>query len=128
VWVLSVVPVLLLGLVMLVIYGPWAIATTWDSFLIHYGELSSAFEDGRIIDGILGLVDVGTLVVPVLGGVLILALVARRWSAAAWRWSKGRPLLRVGLVLALASATSLLLFIWAKVGSAGGLPSLYDWL
>jgi putative peptide zinc metalloprotease protein len=119
VWVLSVIPMLLIGLVMLIIYGPWALATAWDSFLVNYGAVSSAVQDGRIIDGILGLINIGTLVVPVVGGILIFAVVVKRWSVAAWRWSEGRTLLRTGLVLGLAAATSLLLFVYSHANSPG---------
>ena len=124
VWVLSVVPILLLGFAALIIYGPWVIATTWDSFLVHQRELSSAFEDGRIIDATLGLINIGTIVIPVVGGVLLSTLVVRRWSIVAWRWSKGRPLLRTGLVLTLAAAASLLLFLWERMDPMRNLPSL----
>lgn len=115
-WVLAVVPVLLIGLVMLVIYGPWVIATAWDSFFVQYNEISSALKDGRTVDIILGLLDIGALVVPVVGGILLFAWVSKRWSAMLWRLSKGRLLFRTGVVmLALAAATALFLtLLWLR--------------
>ena len=111
-WVLAVVPVLLTGLVMLIIYGPWVIATAWDSFFVQYREVSSAFEDGRIIDVILSLLDIGALIIPVAGGILIFAWASKRWTVVLWHLSKGRPLLRTGIVLlALVAAAGFLLFV-----------------
>jgi putative peptide zinc metalloprotease protein len=126
VWVLSVVPILLFGLAMLVIYGPWAIATAWDSFLVHQREVSIAFEYGRTIDVLLGLLNVVALMVPVVGGILIFAVLVKRCGAAARRWSEGRLLLRAGLGLTLAVAVGLLLLIWVKTDFAEILPSLYE--
>ncbi len=133
VWVLSVVPILLLGLTMLVIYGPWAVATAWDSFLLNYAVLSDALQDGGMLDSLPALINVGTLVAPVVGEILIFALVIKRWSAAVWRWSKDKPVLRAGFVLNLAGATSLLALVWAntnlaEVNPAELLPSLHDWV
>jgi putative peptide zinc metalloprotease protein len=96
---------------MLVVYGPWTVATTWESFFIQYGQLSSAFAQGRIVEGILGLVNVGFLAVPVVGGALLLARVSKRWSVAAWRWTRGRALLRLGIVLALIAVVGLSLVL-----------------
>lgn len=88
-WVLAVVPVLLVGFAMLVYYGPWVIATAWDSFFIQYGEVLGAFEGGRILGGVLGMINVVALVVPVVGGILVFAWVSKLLIVAAWRWSRG---------------------------------------
>ena len=111
VWVVGIVLALIVGLIMLVVYGPWTVATTWESFFIQYGQLSSAFAQGRIVEGILGLVNVGFLAVPVVGGALLLARVSKRWSVAAWRWTRGRALLRLGIVLALIAVVGLSLVL-----------------
>ena len=128
-WVLAVVPVLLFGCAMLVIYGPWVIATAGDSLFIQYSEVIGAFtEDGRVIHGILGMVNIGALVVPMVGAALFFALLIKRGSVAGWCWSKGRPPLRVGLVLALAAVTAgLLLSVWSpKINSLADYL-LYNW-
>jgi putative peptide zinc metalloprotease protein len=114
VWVVMVVLAVMVSLMMLVIYGPWAIATTWDSFFVQYGQLSSAFEEGRMIEGILGLINVGFLLVPVVGGALLLARVSKRWGVAAWRLTRGRSLLRLGIVLALIAVMGLSLFLFTS--------------
>jgi putative peptide zinc metalloprotease protein len=58
VWVLATVPVLLGGLVMLFYLGPWALAAAWDSFLTHYGEVLGALEDGSVIAGAKGVINI----------------------------------------------------------------------
>ena len=122
VWVLMVVLALMVGLMILVIYGPWAIATTWDSFSVQYGQVSSAFEGGRMIEGVLELIDVGFLLISVVGGALLLARVGKRWSVAAWRWAGGSLLLRLGVVLALIAIVgfSLFLFTGLPITTPGG--------
>jgi putative peptide zinc metalloprotease protein len=115
VWVLSVVPFLVLGFAVLVFFGPWFIATVWDSFFVQYGELSRAFDDGRTIDGVLALVDVMVLVTPVIGGTLIFAWVSKRLIVAGWSRSRGRPLLRTGFTMvpvAVVAVVALMFLVW----------------
>jgi len=88
VWVLATVPVLLGGLVMLFYLGPWALAAAWDSFLIQYGEVLGALEGGSIIAGAKGAINILALLGPVVGGILIAAVVSRRLIVGAWRLSR----------------------------------------
>ena len=121
-WVLSVVPAFAVGLAVLVIYGPFFVSTAWGSFLVQYGELSGAIRDGRAVDGLLALIDAGILAVPVVGGALIGGLVLVRASAAVWRRTEGRRLLRAGVVavvlaaVLVAVAAGLLLLRGADLG------------
>jgi len=113
VWVLAAVPFLLFGLAMLVYNGPWVIANAWDSFFVQYGQVASAFGGGRILDALLSVVNLVTLVVPVVGGTLIFLWVCTRLGAKLWRRLEGRPLLRAGLVpIFCAVVAGLLLFAW----------------
>ena len=115
-WVVMVVLAVLVGLMMLIIYGPWAIATTWDSFFIQYAQVSRAFEEGGMIDGVLGLVDLGFLMISMVGGALLLAQASMRWSVAVWRWTRGRLLLRLGIALTLIAIVALSLLLSTTSG------------
>jgi putative peptide zinc metalloprotease protein len=88
VWVLATVPVLLFGLVMLFYLGPWVLANAWESFLIQYGKVLGALEDGSITAGAKGVINILALLGPVVGGILIAAVVGRRLIVGAWRLSR----------------------------------------
>jgi putative peptide zinc metalloprotease protein len=85
-WVLTTVPILLALTVVTLYWLPWLLANTWESFLGHYGETSGAFAAGRVLDGMVGLLEIGILLTPVAGGVLFAALAGKRLGAATWRW------------------------------------------
>lgn len=87
-WVLAVVPVLMVSLIVLVLYGPWFIATAWDSLLMQYGDLTAALRDGGTAEIILGLLNVGSLLVPIVGGTLLFSWISARWLSKVRRWRK----------------------------------------
>lgn len=78
VWVLSVVPALLVGLAVLILYGPWFLATAWDSLHLQHRELTGAFADGTYLEVLVYASNIFALAIPVLGGALILSSVFGR--------------------------------------------------
>ncbi len=66
-------------------------------FQINYSQVLFAYEDRRVLDGFLAVVNVLTLLVPVIGGTLLFALVSTTLGVRALRWSEGRPLRRLAL-------------------------------
>lgn len=135
VWVLMVIPSLAIGAVVLIYYGPWFVANAWNSFWINYSEVLGAYEDGRVLDGFLAVVNVLTLVVPVVGGTLIFALVSTTLGVRAWHWLAGKLLLHpVGFVIAAVAAAAVsavagaavatILLVWLPDWSSVGLLSL----
>jgi putative peptide zinc metalloprotease protein len=91
-WVLMAVPALVFTFTMLAYYLPLLLATAWDSFLLHSEKVSSAFGAGKIIESIVGLAQIGALIVPVVGTVLFLALIGRRFLVAPV-WNRRRQLI-----------------------------------
>ncbi len=99
-WVLAVIPALLCLLAVLLVSAPRLYATAWDSFFVHYDQLRDAFGDSRVVEVVAGLLQILLLVIPVIGVTLTFALVGKGVSGALWRWSKGKPILRVCLASA----------------------------
>ncbi len=141
VWVLVAVPLLLVSLVLLVIFGPELIARAWRSLQMQSGMVSRAYEAGSISDIVAGLIQMGALVGPAVGIALLLGMIVWRLgrslivrglgalSSAAQRGSgrvgsEGRrPLLRAGLLIvpvAAAAAGLMFGFFWMPVGDGFG--------
>jgi hypothetical protein len=53
--VVTVIPVLLYLFAMLAVNAPSMYAAAWDSLLVHYTKVWAAFGDGKVIDGVAGL-------------------------------------------------------------------------
>jgi len=118
--VIRLLPYLLAALIVIV---SLAFATIGDSLLVQYDKIRDAFGDGRVVDGVAGLLQVALLLIPVAGVTLTLALVGRRLGTVAWRWSEGKPILRAGLssarfgvVIVAVAAVGVALFTWLPNG------------
>lgn len=118
--VAQVLPYLLTALIMA---APLVFAPVWEYFSYHYDEAWRAFERGRMIDGVVDLLQILLLAAPIAGVTLALVLIGRRLGAAAWRRSEGRPVLRTGLssarfglVIAAVVALGVALFTWLPNG------------
>ena len=118
---IRILPYLLVALILII---PVVSATAWDSLLVSYHKIWSAFESGRVVDGVAGLLQVVLLVIAVAGAALTLALVGRRLGKMVWRWSEGKPILRAGLSSArfglatvAVGAVAVALFTWLPSGN-----------
>jgi hypothetical protein len=119
--VIRILPYLLAALILII---PVVSATAWDSLLVSYAKIWSAFESGRVVDGVAGLLQVVLLAIAVAGAALTLALVGRRLGKMVWRWSEGKPILRAGLSSArfglatvAVGAVAVALFTWLPSGN-----------
>ena len=100
VWVLTAIPTLLYMFGMLLSSAPQLYATAWDSFLVYYEKVQSAFEDGRVLAGVTDLIRIVLLLIPVVGITLLFLLFGRGLSKVVWVRSRGRPALRIYLAVA----------------------------
>src|SRR5215212_4807651 len=138
VWVLTSVPFLLVGLVVLIIFGPGMLSEAWRSVLMQSGMISRALEAGSITDLVAGLIQVGALIAPVVGSTFFAVLLVRRlgrgliaryggataWSGSARGGTEGRrPLVRAWLLVTpvvAAAAAGIVLFLWSPLGDDFG--------
>jgi putative peptide zinc metalloprotease protein len=81
VWVLTTVPILMISLVLLVIYGPTLLAAAWRSVGMQWGAVSRAFEAGTFADIAAGLIQIGVLLSPVIGVALFVGLIVSRLAS-----------------------------------------------
>jgi putative peptide zinc metalloprotease protein len=100
VWVLTVIPVLICVFGMLIASAPQLYATAWDSFLVYYEKVRSAFGDGRVVAGVADLIRIVLLLIPVAGITLMFLLVGKRLGSVVWIRSRGRTALRIFLAVA----------------------------
>jgi putative peptide zinc metalloprotease protein len=98
-WVLLTVPILLYLYGMLVVNLPRILATAWDSGRRQAGDIGAALEHGGWTAVALGVLQLLALALPILGIALTLVRTGRRFGAATWRRTEGRPAAR-GLLLA----------------------------
>jgi putative peptide zinc metalloprotease protein len=101
VWVLTAIPAVLYLFATLAIYSPLMYNTAWDSFFVHYDKVRSALVEGRVVEVIVGLLQIVLLLIPVAGVTLTFALFGKRLSRALWSWLRGKPPLRAGSASAL---------------------------
>jgi putative peptide zinc metalloprotease protein len=90
VWVLITIPALIYLFARLTINAPSMYTTAWDSFLVNYDIVLSAFGEGKVVDGVAGLVRIVLLIFPVAGLPLLYVLIGKRLSGALWSWLGGK--------------------------------------
>jgi putative peptide zinc metalloprotease protein len=101
-WVLMVVPLLLYGFAMMVITAPRVLATTFDSALIQWDKVRSAFADSDAAAVTAGSLQMSMLVLPVAGMSVTLTRVAKRLMSAGFRFTREKPFLRAGFLVLVA--------------------------
>ena len=107
-WVVTVVPLLVFGLLMVLISAPRVMATTWDSVGLQWRAVSEALDEGKWTAAVVGVVGVFALALPVAGSAYSLTRFGRR--SGAWAWSSagnvrfGQPALALAAVTLAAGA------------------------
>ncbi|MDF3301606.1 hypothetical protein [Streptomyces tropicalis] len=107
-WVLTMVPLLVGELGYALWNLPRIIATMTRSLTEQITGTGSAFADGRIVEGLVGVIGCVMLLCPMAGVVYLSVKLTGRILRAAKRATSGRPVLRVAVcALALAGLTGL---------------------
>ncbi len=112
-WVLTVVPLLFLGLLIVVVTAPRVLATTWDSVGLQWRSVSRAYGDGELLVAAVAVLGILAITLPVLGSGYILSRFGRRTGSWAWATAGNVRFGRPGLALtALALAGGLAFTLW----------------
>jgi putative peptide zinc metalloprotease protein len=107
-WVLTVVPLLIFGLLMVLISAPRVLATTWDSVGLQWKAVAEALGDGNWVPAAAGLLGVVAVALPVAGSAYSHSRFGRRTGT--WAWSSagtvrfGQPALALAAVTVAAGA------------------------
>ncbi|MEU0204739.1 hypothetical protein ABZ235_15930 [Streptomyces canus] len=113
-WVLTMVPLIIgeLG------YGLWnlprIIATMTRSMVEQFSGTGSAFADGKLVDGLVGVLGCLMLLIPMGGVVYLTVKIGGRIVRAAKKSTAGRPRLRVALCALLLAGLTGLSYAWTS--------------
>jgi putative peptide zinc metalloprotease protein len=72
-------------LVIAVVSFPRIVATAWDSARLLWGDLTNAFGDGSILEGLVGVVSLVALALPIVGIGYVLVRLTNRIASGAWK-------------------------------------------
>jgi putative peptide zinc metalloprotease protein len=115
-WIALLIPVLLFIFGAIVINAPRIFATAYDSFLVHWDQARAGFGAGATGSGALSTAQMLTLALPAVGMALSMSRAGSRAFIGGWRWSKGAPMRRLGVLSGTAGILALLGFVWYPNG------------
>lgn len=99
-WVILVVP-LLLATVAIAVWGlPRVLGSAWAGLQKQQDVLSTAWGDGDVIQIVARVLAMIAIVIPVAGVLYMLGRLVRRSTAAVWKSTAGKPLMRMVAVAA----------------------------
>ncbi|MFJ9147399.1 hypothetical protein ACIRP7_04860 [Streptomyces sp. NPDC102270] len=113
-WVLTMVP-LIIGEMGYALWNlPRIIATMTRSMVEQFSGTGSAFADGRIVEGLVGVLGCLMLLIPMGGVVYLTVKIGGRILRAAKRSTAGRPRLRVALCAVVLAGLTGLSYAWTS--------------
>ncbi len=111
-YVVTLIPILLAGLVLMIISAPRVLATAYDSLGVLADKFSAAVEDGEGIRVAASGLQMFALVLPCAGLIATSGRLGRRAIGGALSWSEGEPVRRVGVLLVAGTSIALAAFTW----------------
>jgi putative peptide zinc metalloprotease protein len=116
-YVFTVVPLLLFMFGMMLVSAPRIMGTAYDSFIVQYHKVGHAFHGGSSITGVIGIVQMGILVLPALALVATFWLFFKRIAGGVWSRTEGNDAARAAFVGATAVAAAALAYVWWPNGN-----------
>ena len=125
-WVVSTVGFLLYMLGSFVLALPRMLATLGDSFALRYGEFESAWAAGDTVQATASALQLGALVLPAVGALLILARILKKFTGAVHGWSSASwP--RAAFATTLAATAGVILATWWPTFETGPITAAERW-
>ena len=112
IYVLTLIPLLMAGLVMMIISAPRVFATAYDSLGVLSDKFSVALDGGEGITVAASGLQMAALVLPCAGFLATSGRLGRRLVGGALSWSEGEPVRRGALALVTVTAVALAAFTW----------------
>lgn len=112
-WVLVTIPLMALMLFALVRALPRLLGTAWSVVAEDAAGVGDAWRSHDVVDVVAHGFQVPAVVLPVLGGLLILGRIGLRWSRGLAQWSRGSALRRVSAAALACVVVTTLAWAWA---------------
>ena len=113
IYILVTIPLLLFVLFLMVKGVPRILATVWDAFWKHAGELTGALGRGDVLNLLAIAVQMVLLALPAFALMFTLFNLGKRVVVAVWNWSKPTPARRIAGAFGSLAAVALLVWLWA---------------
>jgi putative peptide zinc metalloprotease protein len=115
-WVLLVVPILLFSVLLMIVGFPRVVATAAVTIRAQWSTLLDEWASADPVGVLLDALGILAVALPVGGGALLLARMAKRMGRRAWQSTDGNPRARRALVLAAVGGAMLLGALWWPQG------------
>jgi hypothetical protein len=79
---------------MMIFNAPRMFATAYDSFFVQTDKVSTAFDKGNVLSGVVGIVQCLFLALPTVGITYTFGRTGLRIAGGAWNWSEGSAIRR----------------------------------
>ena len=119
-WVLSIIPLLTLGMGYFLLHYPQINRALWHSWSRQAHLMSAAVAGHHCTTAVIDAVSIALLSLSLAGSLYIMAGLARRLASAGLRWSAGRPARRLLVAVAGLACITLLVIFWSIQGQFRG--------
>lgn len=113
VWILVTIPVLAVNFIWLLVNVPTIVGASFTSIALQATTISIAAPSGRWVAVLLGVAQLLLATLPPVAITVTFGWTSTRLARAAFRWSKGRPVVRAAIFVGVAVALALLLLSWS---------------
>ncbi|MBB4790006.1 zinc metalloprotease [Streptomyces nodosus] len=114
VWILTMIPLLLAEGAYALWNLPRLLTTALRSLSVQYSGTYSAFAEGHVAAGLVGVIGMLMLLCPMAGGIYLAGRLGSRLLRATMKATAGKPAMRLALAAATAAGCAVLGFAWVQ--------------